>query len=35
MQKQCIHAPINIIIGINCYVITDYICELMYKSQSK
>ena len=29
------HATVNIIIGINCYVITDYIRELMYKLQSK
>ena len=35
MQKKYMHAIVNIIIGINCYVITDYICELMYKSQSK
>ena len=35
MQKQYMHATVNIIIGINFYVITDYICELMYKSQAK
>ena len=29
------HATLNIIIRINSYVITEYICELMYKSQSK
>ena len=35
MQKQYMHATVNIIIGINSYFITDYICELMYKSQAK